>query len=136
MKSRKSSSAEYRKSLSKTIAFDLDDVLCHRPKHHDNLDIDKYYGCKPNRKMIKIVNKLWEQGFTIKIYTSRGMTSLKGDVNEIYSKLYELTTDCLKQWRVKYDVLVMGKLHYDLLVDDKAINSSDVRSINDILKHL
>lgn len=122
--------------MKQTIAFDLDEVLCHRPKKYEDLGIDKYHYCTPNRKMIKIVNKLWEQGFTIKIYTSRGMTSLKGDVNEIYSQLYKLTIEHLDKWGVKYDALVMGKMHYDLLIDDKVVNSSKIRSVNDVMDHL
>jgi hypothetical protein len=86
--------------------------------------------------MIMIVNKLWWQGFTIKIYTSRGMSSLKGNVNEIYSKLYALTIESLEKWGIKYDTLVMGKMHYDLLIDDRAVNSSKIHSARDVVNHL
>lgn len=125
-----------RSSKSITIAFDLDDVICSRPKKYEILGIDKYNFCKPNRKTIKIINKLWKDGYYIKIYTSRGMTSCHGDVHLIYNKLYKLTVESLDKWKVNYDDLIMGKTHYDLLIDDKAINSASVKSVKDIVKHL
>ena len=109
---------------NKIIAFDLDDVLCHRSSNEGG--IKKYYSCYPDKKMIEIVNKLYEQGATIKIYTARGMSVFSGDVNKIYSNLYNLTLEQLNDWGIMYHELVMGKLHYDLLIDDKALNSIDV----------
>jgi len=32
----------------------------------------------------------------------------------------------LNEWKVKYNQLIMGKIHYDVLIDDKALNSSDL----------
>ena len=54
----------------------------------------------------------------------------------MYSKLYQLTIDQLSQWGVKYDQLVMGKIHYDILIDDKALNSEDVKDIDTILERV
>ena len=114
----------------KTIAFDLDDVLCSRTSNQD--DIEKYYSCIPNQKMIDILNLCKSKGFKIIIYTSRGMTVFNGNVNDIYSNLYDLTQKQLKEWKVNYDQLIMGKVHYDLLIDDKAINSLNIKNIKDI----
>ncbi len=114
----------------KTIAFDLDDVLCSRTSNQG--DIEKYYSCIPNQKMIDILNLCKSKGFKIIIYTSRGMTVFNGNVNDIYSNLYDLTQKQLKEWKVNYDQLIMGKVHYDLLIDDKAINSLNIKNIKDI----
>ena len=114
----------------KTIAFDLDDVLCSRTSNQG--DIEKYYSCKPNHRMIDILNSCKRNGFKIIIYTSRGMTVFNGNVNDIYSNLYDLTQKQLKEWKVNYDQLIMGKVHYDLLIDDKAINSLNIKNIKDI----
>ena len=102
----------------KIIAFDLDDVLCSRTS--EDGDIEKYKSCKPNQEMIKVLNKCYEKGHKIIIYTARGMTCFKGNVNDIYSNLYEITKTQLDQWGVNYHQLIMGKIHFDLFIDDKA----------------
>ena len=60
------------------------------------------------------------------------MSTFGGDVSLIYSNLYELTSRQLKEWGVKYDQLVMGKLHYDLLIDDKVKSSFKIKDKRDI----
>tara|TARA_R110000787_G_scaffold265626_1_gene371664 strand:- start:15 stop:284 length:270 start_codon:yes stop_codon:yes gene_type:complete len=86
--------------------------------------------------MIKIANQCYDEGNTIIIYTARGMTGFKGNVSDIYTNLYELTLNQLDVWGVKYHQLVMGKLHYDLLIDDKACDSIDMTSYENIKKRL
>jgi len=108
----------------KTIAFDLDDVICHRPSGYENLGVDKYSYCQPYNDVIEIINSLYDDGYKILIYTARGMSQFNGNVIEIYSKLYNKTNDQLRNWGVKYHQLIMGKIHYDLLIDDKALNSN------------
>ena len=39
----------------------------------------------------------------------------------------ELTIDQLDSWDVKYHSLNMGKPHYDVWIDDKAINAHDFK---------
>lgn len=104
----------------KIIAFDLDDTICSRPKYVEDMGPEKYKHCVPIPEMVERVNKLYYEGHTIIIYTARGMHTLNGDVKEIYNRLFDLTTNHLIEWGVKYHLLVMGKIHYDLLIDDKA----------------
>ena len=115
-------------SNKKIIVFDLDDTLCYRPKDVEHLGGDKYHHCKPIQEMIDISNKLYDKGHTIYIYTARGMKTFDGDVKMIYEKLYDLTLEHLKEWGVKHDGLYMGKLHYDLLVDDKAVSLEEAKT--------
>lgn len=110
----------------KVIAFDLDDVICFRPKEYENLGPEKYSYCQPYIETIEIINSLYEDGHKIIIYTARGMHQFDGNVIEIYNKLYNKTNDQLKSWGLKYHKLVMGKIYYDLLIDDKAINSEGI----------
>jgi hypothetical protein len=113
-------------SKQKTIAFDLDDVICFRPEGYEHLGPEKYSYCQPYEKTIDIVNSLYDDGHKIIIYTARGMSQYNGNIIEIYSKLYNQTNDQMKAWGLKYHQLVMGKLHYDVLVDDKALNSVEI----------
>ena len=119
---------------NKTIAFDLDDVLCVRTSNVG--DIEKYKSCKPIGTMEELCNQCHDQGYKIVIFTARGMSTQKGNVHDVYSKLYQLTIDQLCQWGVKYHQLVMGKIHYDVLIDDKALNSEDVDGLSAILERV
>ena len=107
----------------KIIAFDLDDVLCYRTNEEGK--IDKYHSCKPIKSMINIVNECYDDGNTIIVYTARGMSGFKGNVNDIYSNLYQLTLNQLDSWGVKYHQLFLGKPAGDVYIDDKAVNADD-----------
>ena len=115
----------------KIIAFDLDDVICKRDVEGKN--IEKYKSCVPINEMIKIVNACYDTGNHVIIYTARGMNVFNKDVSKIYENLYDLTVSHLGLWGVKYHELIMGKIHYDVLIDDKAINSLRIKSQKDIL---
>jgi len=107
----------------KIIAFDLDDVLCERESGLGHLGVDKYDYCVPIQKNIDIVNSLYDDGHKIIIYTARGMTVFSGNVSDIYSNLYDKTFNHLNKWGIKFHQLVMGKISYDVLIDDKCLNS-------------
>jgi histidinol phosphatase-like enzyme len=110
----------------KTIAFDLDDVICFRKSQYEHLGPEKYDYCEPYPEVIEIINSLYDENNKIIIFTARGMSQFKGNVEEIYKNLFEKTNNQLKKWNVKYHELVMGKIHYDLLIDDKALNSEGI----------
>ena len=70
----------------------------------------------PIIERIAAVNALYDSGNTIKYMTARGITS-KIDY-------YELTLKQLEKWGAKYHELSVGKKeHYDIWIDDKAVNS-------------
>ncbi len=118
----------------KIIAFDLDDVLCYRTSEDGK--VDKYNSCKPIEPMIKIVNECYDDGNTVIVYTARGMSGFEGNINDIYSNLYQLTLNQLNSWGVKFHQLVMGKIHYDLLIDDKAVNSLRIVKYDSLKREL
>ena len=122
-------------SKQKVIAFDLDDVICYRPDGYEHLGADKYNYCVPYQDAVDLVNSLYEENY-IKIYTARGMSQFKGDVDLIHEFLYNATIDQLNFWGVKFNELIMGKTHYDVLIDDKALNSHKINKsiINQFLK--
>ena len=107
--------------MSRIIAFDLDDVLCTRPLSASG-DVEKYMSCEPILSMVDFCNQCYDSGDQIIIYTARGMSTQSGNVSSVYSKLYNLTSSQLEKWGIKYHQLVMGKIHYDFLIDDKAYN--------------
>lgn len=123
----------------KTIAFDLDGVLCSRNEEKDSEyddPIERYRHCYPIRENIDIVNELYNRGHYIKIFTARGMTVFKGDIHKVYQNLYPLTLQCLEDWGVKFHELIMGKAHYDILFDDKAIHSRTLETADWVEKDI
>ncbi len=113
------------------IAFDLDDVLCKRDVEGPTKE--KYFSCVPIPEMIDICNKAYDEGFEITIFTARGMDVFKKNKDLIVEELFELTKSQLKSWGVKHHNLVMGKQPYDLLIDDKAVSSFDIKSFDDVV---
>jgi len=118
----------------KIIAFDLDDVICKRDT--DEASVEKYKQCKPINNMINIVNECYDQGYEIIIYTARGMKIFDGNKEKIYNELYDITYNHLIEWGIKFHKLIMGKINYDLLIDDKAVNSLLINSTNDIINFI
>ena len=94
----------------KTIYVDIDKTLC-LPKEK-SMD---YENVTPIEGNIQKVNDLYDQGNTIICWTARGT---KTGLN-----WFNLTYQQLKSWNVKFHELRLGKPAYDLLIDDKAINS-------------
>ena len=108
----------------KTFAFDVDKTICQTFGND-------YPHSIPNYNVIKLINKLYEDGNVIKIFTSRGMKS------GIDWK--ELTLKQLDAWGVNYTELIMTKPSYDVIVDDKArslyeLGCVDEKLVNDIVR--
>ena len=85
---------------NKVIAFDLDDVICKRPSNLENLGIKKYKFCLPIKKNIKIINKLFDNGAIIRVYTARGMSYYNSDIIKIKNRneFLGLTDEKLRNW--------------------------------------
>ena len=99
----------------KVWCFDFDNTLCFTK----GTDYDK---SKPNYEAIKKVNKLYDKGNCIKIFTGRGVVS---GINQ-----RSLTEAQLEKWGVKYHELIMGKPSFDIFIDDLAYNARDWMSDN------
>jgi|TARA_B100000073_G_scaffold150773_1_gene124339 hypothetical protein len=72
----------------------------------------------PIPERIEKVNRLYDQGHTIKYMTARGITS--------GVDYYDLTKNQLEGWGAKHHELSVGKKeHYDVWIDDKAFWSEN-----------
>ena len=94
----------------KVYCFDIDGTLC------SNTDGD-YESAEPFPERIEKVNSLKASGCVIKLFTARGSTTGQDWT--------QLTQAQLALWGIDYDELILGKPHYDLLVDDKAAHSDE-----------
>ena len=84
--------------------MDIDLTLC------DTTGND-YHHSTPKPYVIALINRLYEQGNKIRVYTGRGSKS-----GMDWKSLTELQ---LKEWGVKYNELLMGKPDTDYFIDDK-----------------
>jgi hypothetical protein len=100
------------------FCFDLDNVICLTKKNY-------YHKSKPIHKSIEAINKLYDQGYFIKIFTARFMGRSNENIKKAISRGYKLTEKQLKIWGLKYHKLIFGKPSFDVVIDDKAINFSN-----------
>jgi len=96
------------------LYFDIDETIFKT----EGMD---YEGSKPIQKNIDIVNKLYDDGHGITMWTARGSGS--------GLDWTEVTTEQLNRFGVKYHSLKFGKPVFDLFIDDKVINTE--RFFND-----
>lgn len=98
---------EVRGAKKMRYVIDIDGCIC-KNKHPD------YENSTPVKKVIDKINKLYDEGHTITLYTARGASSGKD--------WSELTKKQLKEWGVKHHRLLCNKPAGDVYVDDKAVN--------------
>jgi hypothetical protein len=92
----------------KQFVFDIDGVIAMKRE-----DLD-YGQAEPNKRMIQIINKLYDLGNRIVLFTARGY------VTGIDWR--PVTEQQMKEWGVKYHELHMGKPNADFYVDDKMLS--------------
>ena len=104
------------------IYIDIDKTIC------SSLEGMDYSKSAPIENNIKKVNKLYDEGNTIVMWTARGtMTGINW---------FEITMNQLKEWNVKFHELRMGKPAFDILIDDRVLNSVyhwNTENLNNIL---
>ena len=99
----------------KIICFDIDNVIC-------KTQTNEYSKSKPKKNVIKLINKLYDEGYYIKILTARYSGRFDDDFKKVKSHGYEKTLKQLKSWRLKFHKLYMTKPSFDFYVDDKSYN--------------
>lgn len=91
-------------------AFDIDGTLCtSSPEGYDL--------AQPFESRIKHVNRLFDEGHSVLLFSARGQNSGRD--------LREFTEAQLRSWEINYTKLLLSKPSFDLLVDDKAVFSED-----------
>ena len=93
------------------IAVDIDGVLC--PDLHN--DYDK---SEPYKDAIETINRAYDLGHIIVIYTARGEGS--GE----WEKYKPFTIEQLKKWGLKYH-RIEKKIFFDIIIEDKSLQSID-----------
>jgi len=97
-----------------TYCFDIDGTIC------ETTENSSYENAKAYPSVVAAINKLYDQGHTVFLYTARGSVSGKD--------WSELTNKQVKSWGIKCHEVKMGKPFYDLMIDDRSINANMWRS--------
>ena len=97
-----------QKPKSKKFVIDIDGIVA------TLVEDDDYSKSEPIIENIKGINKLYEEGNTIVLFTARGYES-RIDWKEITEKKFA-------EWGIKYHFLKFGKPSADFYIDDKLIS--------------
>lgn len=92
------------------IVCDIDGVLCQN-------NFGDYENAIPIKANIERINKLYDDGHIIQLFTARG--------TETNTDWQALTEEQMQKWGVKYYSLKFGKPAADVYIDDRAINVTD-----------
>jgi hypothetical protein len=93
------------------VYCDIDGTICTHEKD--------YRDARPLQDKIDIMNRMHDEGKMVVYWTARGVgTGLDWS---------ELTKNQLDSWGVKYHKIKLDKPLFDLFIDDRAINASEMR---------
>lgn len=96
------------KESPKRFVFDIDGVITEPGGGMD------YETAKPNWSVIRVINRLYEQGHEIILFTARGYVT---------GKDWRAVTEAqLTEWGVSYGELHFGKPNADYYVDDRMLD--------------
>lgn len=107
------------KAGGKRFVIDIDGVIA---QFDANLD---YASVGPNEKMIRAINKLYEMGNEIIIFTARGYVTGKD--------WRCVTEEQFVRWGLKYHELHFGKPNADYYVDDKMLDMNVLLNMADVM---
>lgn len=99
---------------SNTLVVDCDGVIA------DKAHGGQYANANPLKHGIEQVNKLFDMGYIIVLYTARYGDREKGNIHLQYERGYKEWTDWLAKYGVKYNHAFMGKPAGVMYIDDKA----------------
>ena len=105
--------------MSKTYVVDIDGTICDWQAGRD------YTLASPFLDRIQAINKLYDEGHTIKYYTARGMGRYAGRSDKAIESFYAITESQLDRWGCKYHQLILGKPSGDHYIDDKGVDVNE-----------
>lgn len=95
------------------LCFDIDNTITAWDNDRD------YENFRPDTEMVSMINKLYDEGHEITLYTARGMGSV--GPGRIATEIVPLLLKNLEKIGLKYHNLLTHKPVYDWIIDDKAM---------------
>lgn len=99
---------------AKRLIVDCDGVIA------DKGNGGQYAKAAPLQHGIEQVNKLFDMGYEVVLYTARYGDRENGNIHRQYERGYKEWTDWLAKYGVKYTYAWMGKPAGAIYIDDKA----------------
>lgn len=111
------------------ICFDIDNTIT---RWNSNRDYENFV---PDTVMVSMINKLYDEGHIIVLYTARGMTSC--GPGRISVEIVPGLVKNLEKIGLKYHELMTHKPAYDWIIDDKAMRPDTFKSLmqKGVFKH-
>lgn len=103
------------------LCFDIDNTITLWNSNRD------YENFRPDTEMVSIINKLYDEGHIITLYTARGMGSV--GPGRIAAEIVPLLIKNLQKIGLKYHELLTHKPVYDWIIDDKAMRPDTFKSL-------
>ncbi|UYM28694.1 capsule biosynthesis protein [Serratia phage vB_SspM_LC53] len=103
------------------LTIDIDDTITFWNNDRD------YVNFKPDTVMVSMINKLYDEGHEITLYTARGMKSV--GPGRIASEIVPSLIENLKRIGLKYHNLLTHKPVYDWIIDDKAMRPDEFKNL-------
>jgi len=101
-----------KKEKKLIFCFDIDNTFCKTKGNY-------YEKSKPTYSAIKTINKLYENGHTIKIFTARYMGRNNDNIRD-KKKIYLKIKKQIDSWGLKFHKLFISKPSADIYIDDKS----------------
>ena len=116
----------------KKLIVDCDGVIAGKENGGD------YSKAPPLQYGIDQVNKLYDMGYEIILFTARYGERRHGDIHKMYEAGYKEWIDWLEKYGVKYTHAFMGKPAGVLYIDDKAarVNGDDTEGWKEVWKEV
>lgn len=114
------------------ICIDLDGTICTLQNKKGD-----YENAIPIPGAVETINRLYDEGHHIIIYTARRMRTCEGDVEKVRAMVGQITIDWLARHGVKHHELIFGKPYAHIYVDDLAHKfEGDWARVGDAVDHL
>jgi capsule biosynthesis phosphatase len=110
--------AKNHKIKKQIFCFDLDNTLVTRPKVTGD-----YNTVLPIYENIKFLRNLYKNGHKILIYSARRMRTFKSNLDLVKKNIEALTILNLKEFKIPYHQLILGKPYAHFYIDDLSVNS-------------
>lgn len=103
------------------LCIDVDDCVTEWNNDRD------YVNFKPDIVMVTMINKLYDEGHHITLYTARGMKSV--GPGRIASEIVPSLLQNLANIGLRFHELLTHKPVYDWIIDDKAMRPDEFKNL-------
>lgn len=90
-----------------TFIIDIDDTICISNKLDDGSN--DYHNAIPIQPVIDKINKLYDLGNTIILFTARGYRTFSGDIDKIYKYHMPILIEWVDKYQIKHHKIIIGK---------------------------